>query len=51
MDVMLRGVYLTSSLQRGQIDDIFMQSAARRSAGQQPADRLAAGGHVTVFHP
>lgn len=28
MDVMLRGVYLTSSLQRGQIDDIFMQSAA-----------------------
>ena len=30
MDVMLRGVYLTSSLQRGQIDDIFMQSAARQ---------------------
>nr|WP_171996452.1 type VI secretion system membrane subunit TssM [Salmonella enterica] len=28
MDVMLRGVYLTSSLQRGQVDDIFMQSAA-----------------------
>lgn len=28
MDVMLRGVYLTSSLQRGQIDDMFMQSAA-----------------------
>ncbi|MCW2094774.1 UNVERIFIED_ORG: type VI secretion system protein ImpL [Enterobacter sp. BIGb0239] len=30
MDVMLRGVYLTSSLQRGQMDDIFMQSAARQ---------------------
>ncbi|MEG0868508.1 MAG: type VI secretion system membrane subunit TssM, partial [Hafnia sp.] len=30
MDVMLRGVYLTSSLQRGQTDDIFMQSAARQ---------------------
>lgn len=30
MDMMLRGVYLTSSLQRGQIDDIFMQSAARQ---------------------
>lgn len=30
MDVMLRGVYFTSSLQRGQIDDIFMQSAARQ---------------------
>ena len=30
MDVMLRGVYLTSSLQRGQVDDIFMQSAARQ---------------------
>nr|WP_255709877.1 type VI secretion system membrane subunit TssM [Lelliottia sp. WAP21] len=28
MDVMLRGVYLTSSLQRGQVDDIFVQSAA-----------------------
>jgi type VI secretion system protein ImpL len=33
MDVMLRGVYLTSSLQRGQMDDIFMQSAARQSTG------------------
>ncbi|VEA40959.1 type VI secretion protein IcmF [Salmonella enterica subsp. enterica] len=31
MDVMLRGVYFTSSLQRGQIDDIFMQSAAASS--------------------
>ncbi len=30
MDVMLRGVYLTSSLQRGQMDDIFVQSAARQ---------------------
>lgn len=30
MDVMLRGVYLTSSLQRGQMDDIFTQSAARQ---------------------
>ena len=30
MDVMLRGVYLTSSLQRGQVDDIFTQSAARQ---------------------
>ncbi|EMX5167265.1 type VI secretion system membrane subunit TssM, partial [Citrobacter freundii] len=30
MDVMLRGIYLTSSLQRGQMDDIFMQSAARQ---------------------
>lgn len=30
MNVMLRGVYLTSSLQRGQIDDIFTQSAARQ---------------------
>lgn len=30
MDVMLRGVYLTSSLQRGQVDDIFVQSAARQ---------------------
>ncbi|WP_437432743.1 type VI secretion system membrane subunit TssM [Yokenella regensburgei] len=30
MDVMLRGVYLTSSLQRGQMDDIFIQSAARQ---------------------
>ncbi len=30
MDVMLRGVYLASSLQRGQTDDIFMQSAARQ---------------------
>lgn len=30
MSVMLRGVYLTSSLQRGQIDNIFMQSAARQ---------------------
>lgn len=30
MDVMLRGVYLTSSLQRGQIDDIFTQSAAHQ---------------------
>ncbi|WP_049857540.1 type VI secretion system membrane subunit TssM [Trabulsiella odontotermitis] len=29
-DVMLRGVYLTSSAQRGQVDDIFMQSAARQ---------------------
>ena len=29
-DTMLRGVYLTSSLQRGQIDDIFTQSAARQ---------------------
>lgn len=28
MDVMLRGVWLTSSLQRGQVDDIFVQSAA-----------------------
>ncbi|WP_411511799.1 hypothetical protein, partial [Escherichia coli] len=27
---MLRGVYLTSSLQRGQMDDIFTQSAARQ---------------------
>ncbi|WP_122999723.1 type VI secretion system membrane subunit TssM [Escherichia coli] len=30
MNVMLRGVYLTSSLQRGQMDDIFTQSAARQ---------------------
>lgn len=30
MDVMLRGVYLTSALQRGQIDDIFIQSSARQ---------------------
>ncbi|MWP55444.1 type VI secretion system membrane subunit TssM, partial [Escherichia coli] len=30
MDVMLRGVYLTSSLQRGQMDDIFTQSAPRQ---------------------
>jgi type VI secretion system protein ImpL len=30
MDVMLRGVYLTSSLQRGQIDDLFTQSSARQ---------------------
>ncbi|POP40628.1 type VI secretion system membrane subunit TssM [Superficieibacter electus] len=30
MDVMLRGVYLTSSLQRGQVDDMFTQSAARQ---------------------
>ncbi len=30
MDVMLRGVWLTSSLQRGQVDDIFTQSAARQ---------------------
>lgn len=30
MDVMLRGVWLTSSLQRGQVDDIFVQSAARQ---------------------
>jgi len=30
MDVMLRGVYLSSSLQRGQMDDVFMQSAARQ---------------------
>jgi type VI secretion system protein ImpL len=30
MDVWLRGVYLTSSRQRGQVDDIFMQSAARQ---------------------
>uniref|UniRef100_UPI0031F65B32 type VI secretion system membrane subunit TssM n=1 Tax=Citrobacter freundii TaxID=546 RepID=UPI0031F65B32 len=29
-DIMLRGVYLTSSLQRGQMDDIFTQSAARQ---------------------
>ncbi|WP_368543502.1 type VI secretion system membrane subunit TssM [Enterobacter soli] len=29
-DVMLRGVYLTSSLQRGQMDDMFTQSAARQ---------------------
>jgi len=28
MAVMLRGVYLTSSLQRGQVDDMFIQSAA-----------------------
>lgn len=28
MSVMLRGVYLTSSLQRGQVDDMFIQSAA-----------------------
>jgi type VI secretion system protein ImpL len=28
MSVMLRGVYLTSSLQRGQVDDVFIQSAA-----------------------
>lgn len=27
MSVMLRGVYLTSSLQRGQVDDVFIQSA------------------------
>lgn len=30
MDVMLRGVWLTSSIQRGQVDDIFTQSAARQ---------------------
>lgn len=30
MDVMLRGVYLTSSLQRGQVDDLFTQSAAHQ---------------------
>lgn len=30
MDVVLRGVWLTSSLQRGQVDDIFTQSAARQ---------------------
>ncbi|NYR27100.1 type VI secretion system membrane subunit TssM, partial [Escherichia coli] len=30
MNVMLRGVYLTSPLQRGQMDDIFTQSAARQ---------------------
>lgn len=29
-DICLRGVYLTSSLQRGQMDDIFTQSAARQ---------------------
>ncbi|SQB45292.1 Uncharacterized protein conserved in bacteria [Citrobacter koseri] len=29
-DIYLRGVYLTSSLQRGQMDDIFTQSAARQ---------------------
>lgn len=29
-DVLLRGVWLTSSLQRGQMDDIFTQSAARQ---------------------
>ena len=29
-DILLRGVYLTSSLQRGQVDDIFTQSAARQ---------------------
>jgi type VI protein secretion system component VasK len=29
-DIWLRGVYLTSSLQRGQMDDIFTQSAARQ---------------------
>ncbi|WP_333489419.1 type VI secretion system membrane subunit TssM [Enterobacter cloacae] len=28
-DICLRGVYLTSSLQRGQMDDLFTQSAAR----------------------
>lgn len=30
MEIMLRGVYLTSSLQRGQMDDLFTQSAARQ---------------------
>lgn len=30
MDVMLRGVWLTSSSQRGQVDDIFTQSAANQ---------------------
>lgn len=29
-DIWLRGVYVTSSLQRGQMDDIFTQSAARQ---------------------
>lgn len=29
-DICLRGVFLTSSLQRGQMDDIFTQSAARQ---------------------
>lgn len=29
-DICLRGIYLTSSLQRGQIDDIFIQSASRQ---------------------
>lgn len=28
MDVMLRGIYLTSSIQRGQVDDIFVQSSS-----------------------
>lgn len=30
MSVMLRGVYLTSSQQRGQVDNLFMQSAAHQ---------------------
>lgn len=51
MNVMLRGVYLTSSLQRGQMDDIFTQSAARQyRLGNNPLASWP-GGHRALFHP
>ncbi|MDD9246269.1 type VI secretion system membrane subunit TssM [Enterobacter soli] len=50
MDVMLRGVYLTSSLQRGQMDDIFMQSAARQyRLGNSPLAALPLVDSVPYF--
>lgn len=52
MNVMLRGVYLTSSLQRGQMDDIFTQSAARQYRSWAITHwRPGPGGHRALFHP